>query len=120
MSESWLQSYARTAVFRVLSRIQHGRLTVISKYRGEKEDPEVFGGQSAKDHDAEWDVVVVFNSPNVWVRMVQAFDLVRAQHEVLRLEWHGRLIITRLGICGSIYVARGWMRKSHWAVHCEY
>jgi cyclopropane-fatty-acyl-phospholipid synthase len=93
MSESWLQSYARTAVFSVLSRIQLGRLTVISKYRGEKEDPEVFDGQSTKGHDVEWDVVVVFNSPKVWVRMLRAFDLVRAQPEVLHLEWHGRLTI---------------------------
>jgi len=87
MSESWLESYAHAAVFKVLSRIQHGRLTVISKYRGEKEDPEIFGGPSAKGHDAECDVIVVFNSPKVWVRMIQASDLVCAQPEVLRLTW---------------------------------
>jgi cyclopropane-fatty-acyl-phospholipid synthase len=86
MSESWLQSYARAAVFSVLSRIQRGRLIVISKYRGEKEDPAVFSGQSTKDDDTEWDVVVVFNSPKVWVRMCQAFDLVRAQPELLSVD----------------------------------
>jgi cyclopropane-fatty-acyl-phospholipid synthase len=107
MSESWLQYYARTAVFSILSRIQRGRLIVISKYRGEKEDPEVFEGKSTEGHDAEGDVVVVFNSPKVWVRMCQAFDLVRAQSEALRLEWHGRLIVAHLGIRRSIYVARG-------------
>jgi cyclopropane-fatty-acyl-phospholipid synthase len=78
MSETWVQSYARTAVFGVLSRIQHGRLTVISKYRGEKEDSEVFGEHSTKDHDEESDVIVEFNNPQVWVRMCLAFDLVRA------------------------------------------
>jgi hypothetical protein len=84
MSESWLQSYARAAVFSVLGRIQRGRLIVISKYRGEKEDPTIFGGQSTKDHDTGGGVVVVFNSPKVWVRMCQAFDLVSGQPQILR------------------------------------
>jgi cyclopropane-fatty-acyl-phospholipid synthase len=107
MSESWLQSYARSAVFSVLSRIQRGRLIVISKYQGEKEDPAVFGGPSTKVDDTEGDVVVVFNSPKVWVRMCQAFDLVCARPKVLRLDQYRRLIIARLGIRRSIYVAGG-------------
>jgi hypothetical protein len=85
MSESWLQSCSRAAVFRVLSRIQRGRLIVIPRYRSEKEDPAVFGGGPTKDHDTKGDVVVVFNSLKVWVRMCQAFDLVSAQTGVLRL-----------------------------------
>jgi hypothetical protein len=94
-------------VFSVLSRIQRGRLIVISKYRGEKEDPQVFGGQSTKDQCVEWDVVVVFNSPKVWVRICQAFGLVGAQTETMLPDYYGRLTITRPGIRRSIYVARG-------------
>ncbi|KAN0101526.1 cyclopropane-fatty-acyl-phospholipid synthase [Hyaloscypha variabilis] len=84
ISETWVQSYARTSVLEVFRRIQYGRLTVISKYRGEKEEPDVFGENSAQGPDMGRDVVVEFHSPKTWVRMCLAFDLGFAEAYMLQ------------------------------------
>ncbi len=78
-NESWLQYYARITVLGVLKGIQRGRLTVVLKYRGEAPS-EVLGTEPSGDDGRELDVVVVFKSPKVWLRICQAFDLVRDVH----------------------------------------
>ncbi len=78
-NENWLQYYARITVLGVLRGIKRGRLTVVLKYGGEA-PPEVLGTEPSGDDDRELDVAVVFKSPKVWLRICQAFDLVRGIH----------------------------------------
>lgn len=82
MSETWFQSYARTAVLAALRRIQHGRIVVISKYRdgGERE----VLGEPEENGESSREVSIVFKNPNAWVRICQGFDV------VCRLSRNGR------------------------------
>ncbi|KFA52036.1 hypothetical protein S40293_02908 [Stachybotrys chartarum IBT 40293] len=71
MEETWLQAYARTSVFTILSRIEQGRLTLICKYLSQKDHTHVYG----KASDDGLEATVVFNSPRVWDRICRGFDL---------------------------------------------
>ena len=81
--EGWLQYYARITVLGVLKGIRRGRLTVVLKYLADAPS-EVLGTEPNGDDDRELDVAVVFKSPKVWLRICQAFDLVRGAYGGLR------------------------------------
>ena len=72
MSETWLESYARSSVLGALRGIKRGRLTVQITYQ-ENNVVETFGEQSTSAGD---NVSLIIKSPNVWGRFAQAFALV--------------------------------------------
>ena len=77
MAETWIQSTARNLVFQILKRIEQGRLTIVTKYESGKNESVSFGSD---DSDSEPEIVVVIKNPQVFVRLCQAFDLVRRPH----------------------------------------
>jgi cyclopropane-fatty-acyl-phospholipid synthase len=76
MAETWLQSAARNSVFEVLKRLQHGCLTITTKYISGKGQSVTFGNS---DSESDLGIVVVIKNPQVYVRFCQGFDLVRIQ-----------------------------------------
>jgi cyclopropane-fatty-acyl-phospholipid synthase len=74
MAETWLQSAARNSVFEVLKRLQHGSLTITTKYTSGKNESVTFGSDGSEPDSK---IVVIIKSPQVFVRLCQAFDLVR-------------------------------------------
>lgn len=76
MAETWLQSAARNSVFEVLKRLQHGCLTIATKYTGEKSQSVTFGNGSS---ESDLGIIVIIKSPQVFVRLCQGFDMVRIQ-----------------------------------------
>lgn len=76
MAETWLQSAARNSVFEVLKRLQHGCLTIATKYANEKSQSVTFGNGSS---ESDLGIVVTIKNPQVFVRFCQGFDLVRMQ-----------------------------------------
>ncbi|RFU29051.1 hypothetical protein B7463_g7292, partial [Scytalidium lignicola] len=84
MAKSWIQYHARKFVFSALSRIQNGRLTIISKYPGADVEQVIFGQQPTKDSDEDLGVAVVIKDPNAWTRLCQAFDLGFAEAYMLQ------------------------------------
>lgn len=82
MSETWLQSYARTSVLDVFKRIQHGQLNVVVKYLQET-TVNNFGEQGLDESRKGDSVSLVVKSPDVWGRLTQAFALVGAHSYML-------------------------------------
>jgi hypothetical protein len=72
MAETWRQYYAREAVFKALERIEHGKLTVVTTYGSQKGFTKQFGND---DNDTP-NATIMFNSPKVWERICNQFDLV--------------------------------------------
>ncbi|KAL7810244.1 Mycolic acid cyclopropane synthetase domain-containing protein [Trichoderma aethiopicum] len=72
MAETWIQSTARNLVFQILKRIEHGRLTILTKYKSGKNESVSFGGD---EPNTEAEIVVIVKNPQVFVRLCQAFDL---------------------------------------------
>ncbi|KAL7925969.1 Mycolic acid cyclopropane synthetase domain-containing protein [Trichoderma austrokoningii] len=72
MAETWLQSAARSSVFQVLKRIQHGCLTVTTQYANEKSQSVTFDNGSS---ESDLGLVVVIKNPQVFVRLCQGFDM---------------------------------------------
>jgi cyclopropane-fatty-acyl-phospholipid synthase len=73
MTETWLQSAARNSVFEVLRRLQHGCLTIATKYTAEKSQSVTFGNGNT---ESDLGIVVVIKNPQVFVRLCQGFDMV--------------------------------------------
>jgi len=106
MTETWLQSYARQLVLKALSQIQHGQLTILSKYPGAATPAVIFGQQLTKGKDKEDKITaVVFKDPNAWTRICRAFDLVRYLKPLIELAM--RINPKFLGICRSLHAAGG-------------
>ncbi|PHH85699.1 hypothetical protein CDD83_58 [Cordyceps sp. RAO-2017] len=73
MTESWLQSAARSLICRALGRIRHGQLRLKVKYSEDGGDEVVLGPPPTADGPGA--VVVAINHPHAWVRMLQSMDL---------------------------------------------
>ncbi|KAM0485503.1 hypothetical protein ACHAPX_001490 [Trichoderma viride] len=72
MTETWLQSAARNSVFEVLRCLQHGCLTIATKYTAEKSQSVTFGNGNT---ESDLGIVVVIKNPQVFVRLCQGFDM---------------------------------------------
>jgi hypothetical protein len=103
MAETWIQSTARNLVFQILKRIEHGRLTISTKYENGKNESLSFGGDGA---DSEAEIVVIVKNPQVFVRLCQAFDLVRGPRI---LYMYGDQLLTILK--GPVRVVHGPRRR---------
>ncbi|KAM0256586.1 hypothetical protein ACHAQJ_004873 [Trichoderma viride] len=72
MAETWLQSAARNSVFATLKCLQHGSLTITTKYTSGKNESVTFGSDSS---ESDTKIFVIIKNPQVFVRFCQAFDL---------------------------------------------
>lgn len=109
MAETWLQSAARNSVFEVLKRLQHGRLTIATKYTNEKSQSVTFGNGTS---ETDLGIVVVIKSPQVFVRFCQGFDLVRMQSSIDA----SRSLHTLIGSRRVIYGPRLGVRRFCWTI----
>lgn len=71
MFDFLFQNYSRKFVQQTLSRLQNGRLTIVSKDEDGEEKALVYGPESARVSAS----ITIVNS-NAWRRICQAFDLV--------------------------------------------
>lgn len=74
MAETWIQATARSLVFQTLKRLDQGRLTITTKYASGDNESVSFGSHSS---ESDPEIFVVIKNPQVFVRLCQAFDLVR-------------------------------------------